>query len=277
MNLPCIITALSAESRPLIEHFKLQATELNGLRLHTNEHCMLITTGLGKLSAAASVAAVLQERGDITSVINVGIAGSDAPIGTQLIAGCVEDAGSGKKWYPHLPTLRALPALHTMTVQTHDKPQTQYKPELAYDMEAAGIFNAARGKLDSTAVQCLKVVSDNKSSDISKIKKVQVHQWVSSCIPAVEALIDNFYDPTLVHKAQVNDFVTATTQSVHFTSTQTHQLHRLATQHLTLHCTLPSINTTNTTAKQLLQRIGTELADIKLSYPAATIDQQAAP
>lgn len=246
----------------------MQAVEQNGLRLHINEHCMLMTTGLGKLSAAAGVAALLQERSDITGIINVGIAGSDAPLGTQLLAGCVEDAGTGKKWYPHLPAVRALPRLQTVTVQTHDQPCAQYTPELAFDMEAAGIYNAARGKLDSSAVQCIKAVSDNLSSDISTINKTLVHDWMAACVPTIEAVIDYLDDPTIGHKKLVNEFVSTLTSTMHFTSTQTHQLHRLATQHLTLCESLPSINSADTTAKQLLQRIHNTIANVELDYPA---------
>ncbi len=266
MNLPCIITALPAESRPLIEHFKLQGQEFNGLQLYTSDHCLLLQTGIGKLSAASKVAAALQERSDITGIINVGIAGCDAPLGTQVVAGCVEDAGSGRRWFPHLPPLRSLPNVKSVVVQTHDKPEIEYKKELAFDMEAAGIFNAARGKLDSSAVHSIKVVSDNKKSQVTSIDKVQVLNWMASCIPAVEIMIDYLHDPTLAHVHEVDEFVASLSQQIRFTVTQTHQLHRMATQHLTLRGCLPNINSANTTAKAVLLRLKNELANMPLSY-----------
>ncbi len=264
MNLPCIVTALPAESRPFFEHFKLQGRELNGLQLYSCERCLLLQTGVGKLAAASKMAALLQECPDITGVVNLGIAGADAPIGTQLVAGCVEDAGSGKRWFPHLPPLRALPDLKSVVVQTHDKPETQYKNGIAFDMEAAGIFSAARGKLDSSSVQCIKVVSDNHSSLVSAIDKSQVFNWMASCIPVVDIMIDLMADPIRDQVRQVDEFTESAAQKVHFTVTQLHQLHRMTTQHLTLCSSLPTLYGSD--AKSILQRLKDELAATPLSY-----------
>lgn len=266
MNLPCIITALPAESRPFIEHFKLQGQVVNGLQLYTSDHCLLLQTGIGKLSAASKVAATLQEHSAITGVINVGIAGCDAPIGTQLVAGCVEDAGSGKRWFPHLPPLRALPDLQSIVVQTHDKPETNYKNGIAFDMEAAGIFSAARGKLDSSVVQSIKVVSDNPASQITTIDKAQILNWMESCIPTIETMINYLKDPLLDQAQQVDEFVASLTQQTHFTVTQTHQLHRMTTQHLTLSGSLPALDSSDATAKAMLLRLKSVLAAIPLNY-----------
>ena len=270
MNLPCIITALPAESRRFIEHFKLQGQDINGLQLYTSDHCLLLQTGMGKLAAASKVAATLQERPEITGIINVGIAGCDAPLGTQLVAGCVEDAGTGKRWFPHLPPLRALPDSQSVMVQTHDKPETHYKNGIAFDMEAAGIYSAARGKLDSSAVQCIKVVSDNPSSQVSSMDKAQILNWMASCIPAIDAMIEYIKDPLLNHVNQVDEFVASIAGQMHFTVTQTHQLHRMTTQHLTLCDTLPVFDNADATAKAMLLRLKNELAVIPLSYTLAT-------
>ena len=270
MNLPCIITALPAESRPFIEHFKLQGQDINGLHLYTSDRCLLLQTGIGKLSAASKVAAALQERPDITGIINVGIAGCDAPLGTQFMAGCVEDAGTGKRWFPHLPPLRALPDLKSVIVQTHDKPETTYKSGIAFDMEAAGVFSAARGKLDSSAVQSIKVVSDNQSSQVTAIDKAQVVIWMTSCIPAVDIMIDYLEDPTLDQVRQVDEFTASLAQKMHFTVTQTHQLHRMTTRHVTLCSSLPVINSIDTTAKAMLQRLKNELEAVPLDYTSAS-------
>lgn len=273
MNLPCIITALPAESRPFIEHFKLQGREINGLQLYTSERCLLLQTGIGKLAAASKVSATLQECPDITGIINVGIAGGDAPLGTQLVAGCVEDAGSGKRWFPHLPPLRSLPHLKSAVVQTHDKPQIHYKTGIAFDMEAAGVFSAARGKLDSSTVQSIKVVSDNHSSLVTAIDKAQVLNWMASCIPAVDIMIDYMTDPIIDQVRQADEFTALVARQLHFTVTQTHQLHRMTTQHLTLCSSLPILNGSDATAKAMLQRLKNELAAVPLSYTSAVIKE----
>jgi len=271
MNLPCIITALPAESRPFIEHFKLQGREINGLQLYTSDRCLLLQSGVGKLAAAGKVAATLQECPDITGIINVGIAGGDAPLGTQFVAGCVEDAGSGKRWFPHLPPLRSLPELKSVVVQTHDKPETQYKTGIAFDMEAAGIFSAARGKLDSSTVQSIKVVSDNQSSLTSAINKAQVLNWMASCMPSVDIMIDYMADPILDQERQVDEFTASVARQLHFTVTQMHQLHRMTTQHLTLCSSLPMLNGSDATAKAMLKRLKNELAAVPLSYTSTAI------
>ncbi|MEE9336356.1 MAG: hypothetical protein V3U65_19885 [Granulosicoccaceae bacterium] len=273
MNLPCIITALPAESRSFIEHFKLQGQDLNGLQLYTSDHCLLLQTGIGKLAAAGKVAAILQERPDITGIINVGIAGCDAPLGTQLVAGCVEDAGSGKRWFPHLPPLRALPDLKSVVLQTHDKPETHYQSGVAFDMEAAGVFSAARGRLDSSSVQSVKVVSDNQSSLVTAIDKAQVFNWMASCIPTVDTIIKYLQDPIVDQVRQVDAFTASLAQQMHFTATQMHQLHRMTTQHLTLCSILPVLDSSDSTAKAMLQRLKSEIAAIPLSYTSTSATQ----
>ncbi len=266
MNLPCIVTALESESRPLIEHFKMRALNTNGLTTYGSDQCLLLQTGIGKLKAAAKVAAMLQSHTEINGIINIGIAGASAPIGTQFVAHCVQDAGSDKLWYPHLPSTRSLPEVQSVTVQTHDKPDFNYSDGIAFDMEAAGVFAAARGKLDSCAVQCIKVVSDNPQNAVCTIKKEHVHRWVASCVNTLESLIQSLKDPTAATTQSVDKFVSSLKCDMHFTATQSHQLHRLTTQYLTLCEALPTLTRDDINAKALLKRLNDEVAAVTIRY-----------
>ncbi len=266
MSLPCIVTALESESRAFIQHFNMRARETNGLRTYISNDCILLQTGIGKLNSAANVAALLQSDVKVNGIVNIGIAGACAPLGTQLIAHCVKDAGSGKLWYPHLPPSRSLPVAQSVTVQTHDKPELKYIDGVAYDMEAAGIFSAARGKLDSCAVQSVKVISDNPDSSTSQITKELVHQWMESSIEIVETLIQSFNDPTAAAVQTVENFVSSLQDTLHFTATQSHQLHRLTTQYLTLRECLPTLRSEDINAKTLLKRLNDEVAAVNVRY-----------
>lgn len=193
MNIVCLCTALPAESRPLIEQFQLRLRKTRGLRCYYGESVYLVETGIGKLKSASAVAAVLQSNDLIDALINVGIAGGAAELGSRFIAGTVVDNASGEAWHPHLPSTRVLKDTPTSIVHTLDKPSADYQADVVFDMEASGVFTAASKYLDNSRIQCLKTISDNHTSDFSKLKKEDVSDLVGNCLQQVTALVNHFH------------------------------------------------------------------------------------
>jgi len=204
MNIVCLCTALPAESRPLIEQFQLRLRQTRGLRCYYGESVYLVETGIGKLKSASAVAAVLQSNDLIDALINVGIAGGAAELGNRFIAGTVVDNASGEAWHPHLPSTRVLKDTPTSIVHTLDKPSADYQADVVFDMEASGVFTAASNYLDNSRIQCLKTISDNHTSDFSKLKKEDVSDLVGNCLQQVTALVNHFHaQPTRVSASAI--------------------------------------------------------------------------
>lgn len=188
MTTVCIITALPAEARIFIDTLKLRHVPVRGLRLYAAEPHMLLQTGIGKLQAAATTAALLQMRPDISFIINVGIAGGTHAVGQVRLAHRIIDAGSGRRWYPHLPPARTLGALGSSDVLSHDQPSRDYRPDALFDMEAAGIASAASPYLSSDAVQVVKVISDNHEQSLDRVSATQTSELMPACLPPVQAM-----------------------------------------------------------------------------------------
>ena len=241
MKFTCIITALPAESRVFIDAFKLRLILDHGWRLYGSPEHLLLQTGLGKLKAAAAVSALLHTRQDIEAIINVGIAGGTAPVGTAFLAHQISDTGSLEKWYPHLPPQRMVNSMPSLAVETLDMISTDYKPEALFDMEAAGILSAASHYLSTDATQCIKVVSDNNEAPWKTFKIATVPELLQETVSTVQDLSQWYSEKSLssehsLHTAALHESLIA---SIHHTATEKHQLLRLLQQHYALAGTLP--------------------------------------
>ena len=242
MNIVCLCTALPAESRPLIEHFKLSLRETRGIRYYSGDSVCLVETGIGKLKAAAAVAASLQNDYRIDALVNVGIAGGTADVGTRYLANSVIDKATERHWYPHLPNAKMLPEMNTIAIHTLDAPSRDYQNDAAFDMEASGVLTAASIYLDNTRIQCIKSISDNPSKDIAEITKESVTELITEVIGPVSTLIDHFQSnptsETESHQA-IELLIKDLASRIRISVSDTHGIKRLLQRHLALSDTLP--------------------------------------
>ncbi len=239
MKTICLIAALPAEARPLISHFRLNSIQHEHLRLYRRDHIFLLQCGVGKLNAAASTAAMLQALPNVQAVVNVGIAGSDNPLNTVLVAHAVKDAASEKKWYPHLPAVKQLPDVLSVKVTSVDTPSTDYQPDSAFDMEASGIFTAATKVIDLAFIHSLKVVSDNKDSDIQKISSTSVEDSINQAIPTLNNLLQALPFDASVDNDDVGLLCHTLRTTLHYTQTEQHAIKQLLNRHKALFDALP--------------------------------------
>ncbi len=242
MNIVCLCTALPAESRPLIDHFKLSRQRIRGIRYYAGDSVCLIETGIGKLKAAAAVAASLQGDNRIDALINIGIAGGTAELGTRYLANSVIDKATEKQWYPHLPAARLLPDISTIAIHTLEKPSRGYQSDVAFDMEASGVLTAASSYLDNTRIQCLKSISDNASTDIADITKDSVTELISQCIDPVSTLIDHYQSSPESDKQteqKIEQLINELSSGIRISVSDTYSIKRLLQRYNALSDKLP--------------------------------------
>lgn len=238
------------------------------LRLYQGDCGYLLQCGIGKLNAATGTAALLQYLPDVAAIINVGIAGSEQPIGNTVIAHCVKDQSSDQQWYPHLPPVRQLPGLKSVQVTTVDKPADDYSPDSAFDMEASGIFSAAAKVLDLGFVQSIKVISDNSQSNITDISSISVVESIGSAVPMVEQLMQSLPFDTLPSTGTVHTLSRLLTEKLHYTTTETHTLNQLLHRYKALVGSMPSeqslLKLNN--AKAVRRQLMSDIDNVRISY-----------
>lgn len=264
----CLIAALPAEARPLVKYFGLRALNHPYLRLYHGDGTYLLQCGVGKLNAAACTAAMLQALPDVVAIINVGIAGSDQPIGDTFIAHGVQDKASGQQWFPHLPSTKRLGGVNSLQVMTVDQPKTLYSPEQAFDMEASGIFNAAAKTLDLAFVHSVKVISDNKQDGLAQVNADSVTEQVNHAVPCVERLMQSLPFDTLPATGPVNALSLSLTKRLHYTATETHTLNQLLHRYNALIGELPTESALNEfdTAKSVRQQLLSAINNASIRY-----------
>jgi len=234
MNIVCLCTALPAESRPLIEHFQLTSERSRGIRCYTGKGICLVETGIGKLKAATVVSALLHSNESVDALINIGIAGGTGELGSVYLANSITDKASNKRWYPHLPSQRVMKDRPTIAVHTVDVPSDDYQADRIFDMEASGVLTAGSTYLDNTRIQCIKVVSDNPTSDITDISKDKVSDWIGHCVEPVASLVDYFHSHPLSDEDKPDDIghlIKQLSKRIRISVSDSHIITRLLQRH----------------------------------------------
>jgi nucleoside phosphorylase len=165
-----IHTALFAEAKPIIEHFKLQCIQTKPYKLYAKENIVLVISGMGKEKTALHVEDVFQKY-SIDKAINIGIAGckdKDIQIGSLFC------------------TNHKLDFINYASLTTVEKP-LEDKNKLnttLVDMEAESFMSTCKEFLDIKDIYILKVVSDHLDTTIPK--KEFVWEIVQRNLPSLD-------------------------------------------------------------------------------------------
>lgn len=151
----------------------------------------LVVSGMGKVKAAGATASALAALPRNSVCINVGIAGSDLPIGQLVRAHSVTDAATGQHWYPQLTVASDIP---TTSVRTVDQPATGYEKDTSFDMEAAAFIQTAQMYGTSELIQSVKVISDNPAEPLPSESSPFSTTFVSSLIESQLEPLTRFID-----------------------------------------------------------------------------------
>lgn len=185
------VTALACESRPLRRALGLvAASERHPFPVFRGEGVALVVTGVGRTSAAAGTAylGALTGASRCDPWVNVGVGGHrDLPLGEALVAHAIRDARSGRSWYPPRTATESLPSARVLTV---DEPETAYREDAVYEMEAAGFWPIANRFGSAELVQSLKVISDGPRAPAAAMEAGGVEGLIEDALPRIRALAD---------------------------------------------------------------------------------------
>jgi len=266
-----IVVALPAESRGLIDHFRLKAVQHSRYRQYANQRIILVESGMGKLNAASATAATLSsieaKQTCPPACLNIGIAGADKSIGSLLCAASIKDCASDKTWFPQTTWGPVGELTH---VQTVDHPQTNYSQDIAFDMEAAGFVHAAVRFVTLEFIQSIKIVSDNPQNSINNIKPRFVTALVNENLSQLELAIERLIDlnDLLPATRDITELLQSVQDSLGLSVTQESIVHALLHQYRACFQKLPELEllVKQNTAKSLIRFLESNVATAPRHY-----------
>ncbi len=224
------VLAMRDEAQPLIDYLRLQPCATPSLfPVFHGDEAWLTISGVGKANAASAVTELYHITRQMRDGIwlNVGIAGhADLPLGTLRSVHCIVDNASAQRWYPPQVLLKDIASSALASV---DQPETTYPDDCLYDMEGAGFYPAALRCSTAEAVQCLKIVSDNRTHGTEQLTPEAIGDLVASNTAAIVEIATQLREST--HCLRVdnsNGAVAELLDRYRFSVTQRQQLIRLA-------------------------------------------------
>jgi nucleoside phosphorylase len=185
-----VVVALAAEARPLIARWRLRSLAPRaGYRVFEGDGVRVVVSGAGKVAAAAATAhlASLAPEAPARGWINAGVAAhASVALGAAVLAHRIEDASSGKRFYPMPVFPVPCPTADLVTV---DRPVERAAGAAAYDMEGSGFFEAASRSDSAELIHCLKVVSDRGTGGEARpFEAARVESLMASALDLIDAL-----------------------------------------------------------------------------------------
>jgi len=170
-KLQCIVTALKAESDPLIRYFDLSPDHSMGFPLFRGEGLMLVGVGIGKNKISKNLGTLLNKemKQNLVQVINIGVAGGNpqsTKIGQCYLVNRIMDAETNQGHEINSLIEHDLEEKSLVTVEKGITDGGDSYPELV-DMEASAICAVSRQYIPIQQLAIIKIVSDHM--DLEKI------------------------------------------------------------------------------------------------------------
>jgi len=221
-----ICTALRAEARPLIDHFKLKAiSPSHPFPLYENAKYRLIITGVSKVNAALAIGywQGVFKKDPYPIFLNVGIAGDkNADLNQGFLAHCVQDRSW--QYFPIWIPNTTHPKRKLITV---DQISNDYPEDAMIDQEGSGFAHAASYFSIPELTHLYKIISDNKMHAPSKVTETTLKEQIRSHQGTIEDILEHLSYLKKELKTRAHPKTEAILNSMHFTSTETHQVKEL--------------------------------------------------
>lgn len=223
-----IITALSAEARPIIDALKLsRVMDARGFKLFAKGDVSLVVCGIGRTRAAAATGWLAARQGEPrdTAWLNVGIAGHGTrEAGALVMAGKIRDASTDNHAYPPPLVGRKLDRDLVVTVDT---PEYEYPEAAAYEMEAFAIWDAATRFASGELVAFIKIVSDGpEAGTIDAIDRDRVLDLVNPHVDTVTGVVEELSELSAIERGRTAEpaGLSEYTERWHFTVSNRNEL-----------------------------------------------------
>jgi hypothetical protein len=190
--------AYHQEALALISALRLKRdNDVHAFALFSNEETVLIESGQGAQQTAAAIGFIAGRLPHHHAIawLNLGIAGhANADIGRLFIAQRILDTQSQHCHYPDRSLKLGIDA---ETVCSYPDINHDYQQTALYDVEAWAFFASALNFSSVELIQCLKVVSDNRSSPVAVLDKQTVPKLFQPHINAILEVIEQLRERAL--------------------------------------------------------------------------------
>lgn len=185
-----LITALDAEARVLVDHYRLKRDTSLPYTLYRNDEIVLLVSGMGKSNAMMAVSALLGWRIPTSDdcIVNVGICGAPAAysIGEALL---IHQIIEGDRHY--YPDILYTHSLHESSLLCVDTPQSD-ACSCPVDMESSAVFQSASRFFKLHQMAFIKIVSDHcKPENVTKEGVIELIRSNLAVINEVLAVLKN--------------------------------------------------------------------------------------
>ena len=228
-----IVCALAAEARPLICALSLRKDDhACPYDTYYDDNCVLVLSGMGNVAAASATSYLLtrfQFHPDQDFLLNFGSCAGKKP-GLYLIHK-ITDSVTKRDFYPDmlydfsscgLP-LSSEKALVTVPKVISSLPD----PDLLYEMEASGIYQAAARFCPPHRMIFLNYVSDSGEEDPKKITSALLTQKAEEQLPSVLSLLQYLKEAEAKEEQIDEDLFISTCLDLRLSETLRHELRQL--------------------------------------------------
>lgn len=206
-----LFTAMHCEARAIIQHYHLKKeTAQTRFPIFSNEDAgiRLAVTGVGSIAAAIVTGSVCTQYsvgyGDF--LVNPGIAAGKAQTGTLFFCNQIQEAATGRTFYPDLLYRHPFPEAAVITCAKPVQETAHTENPVLYDMEAASIYQAGACFLGPHQMSFLKIVSDDGNP--KEVTQEQTADLIALHIDDISGYLDRLQKAA--HKTdQKEDFCAA--------------------------------------------------------------------
>jgi nucleoside phosphorylase len=227
----CFLTALKAESQPIIDYFNLEKDLSFSFPVYMNENRILIGLGVGKKNIEKRIKTVLKNKNlNLIQFINIGIAGgnsSTTKIGECYLLNQIEDEATKKTYYPDILIKHNFEEKSLVTVEkVISEKQSNYKGLV--DMEASEIFHVCSSFVPVHRLVFIKIVSDHMNLKFEEIIALPISNMILHHMDSIESYLFKLEKLFIEEKPILNqkdfEWIQSTSRQYLLTKAQQEQL-----------------------------------------------------
>ena len=190
----CILTALKAESEPLINFFKLRKNSSFDFPVFSNNDIILVAIGVGGKNISRRVITVHNQfkRFNLT-FINIGIAGGNSKnskIGKCYSINKIMDESERKTYYPEIFIKHPFNEKKIKTFKSVVK-NINEDFDFLIDMESFDIFKVCSKIVPIHRIVLLKIVSDYVNENFQKLSATFISELISNNLIKFKIYLDS--------------------------------------------------------------------------------------
>ena len=191
----CILSALKAESDPLVNYFQLKRHSLFQFPVFRHNDLYLISIGIGKAKVQERIYSFLETiRDDFIQFINIGIAGGkndNSELGQMYLINNIVDDDTGHSYYPDILIKHSL-SEHSVTTVNKGITDGGSRYKTLVDMEASEIFKISSKKIPVHRMAFLKIISDYMDLDTVSFNTESISSLITLNLKSINSFLNRF-------------------------------------------------------------------------------------